>query len=655
LIYSVQDEDTFSEDGFRRAIGIRDVALLPVMIDDEAVGALALSSRDEGVYHAEHMRVLETFAGQLALAAAATNLRRDAEHRAAHAQFMATTAGMLAETADPVSMFDVVLAKAGEVLGDLNAVFLPDAAGALRLESLATVDSGKAAIARQLLSGPAICGQDGPIGRAGVGDSVLIPDFADPAIAAPLREDAARLGLTSLIASAMMAGAEVRGVFVSGRTDVRRAGAQPGGLTEDQFQLSHEFARLLGSALLTARLYEETRQALEQSEALRRIGQELAGSMDLDQILELVANFARLLLSADFTGVLIEESDRVFTLRAVSGTHVIDAGEIRYEFGFGLAGRAVAARRSLVVQGFPDNPEFPPEEFPFLAAERAQSALVTPLRLGDQILGALIVSCRTAHIFDAAQVQLAEALAVQAAIAVEHARLFAQARQAIDERDQFLSVAAHELRTPLTTLRGRVQLLQRRLGSVLTPAGEEALRVVLRQVDRLSRMVNDLLDVSRVQAGGLPLSPERLDLVDLVFRATQELDEATEGPALAYSTEEPELYVSADPWRLEQVMANLLSNARRFTVPDGSIRVSLARDGDQARVEVEDDGIGIEREHLERIFEPFYQIAAEPRVGVGLGLAICRQIVESHGGRLWVTSPGPGKGATFIMTLPLVA
>lgn len=649
LIHTVEPENRFSEDANRRAAGVIEAVLLPVVVDDAVVGVLALSSRQRGVYRSDDLWFLETIADHFGLAVAATNLRRDAERRAARAQFLVEVADLLGATTNPEAMLDQVLDAAATVLGDLNAVLLADRdSHELRLAAARTVAPDDLPLVHEILTRQEPPGTLAVIDPVADRGEVLIIRPQDESLPARFRQDAAHIGLQALLTVPMIEHGHVVGVYVSGRT----AGAPPGAnpLAADDLPLARELAARLASTLVSARLHAETRQALSESEALRRIGQELSSSVDVDQVFELVSSFARLLLTGDYAAVAAEHEDGALSWRAMVGNRA-DA-HLREPFlpGYGAVSRAAAARRPVIIQDFPDNAEFPPDEFPVLEAEATRSALAVPLRAGEQIFGALVVGYRQPHDFPPGELHLAEALATQAAIALEHARLFAEAQRAIAHRDQFLSVAAHELRTPLTTLRGRVQLLRRRLGDSLTPSAAESLQIVLRQVDRLARMVNDLLDVSRVQSGRLPLVRERVDLVELTAHRVREA-EHDEGPTVEFASDLDTLPAWVDPWRLEQVLANLLSNARRFSPAEGRVTVRLAREGDNARIEIEDEGIGIAPEHLERIFEPFFQVDPEPRMGVGLGLAICRQIVGDHGGRLWATSPGPG--STFVMTLPL--
>ncbi len=655
FIYTLGQEARFVEDPERRAAGIACVALLPVTVDNVIVGTLALSSTHEGAYHEARLWLLEAIANQFGLAVAATRLRRDAELRARHAQFLAEAGGILAEATDVSRVLDQVLAGAAAMFGDVNAVILRDSEGEdWTLQALAARTPPEAAAARSRLSSPSMVARDGLLAPAFRGTSVLLHHQADVAGSddAPLANawDVAR----SLLATPIVTRGEVLGAFVSAQT-ASGSGDQTGRFTDLDLQAAREFARRLADALARSRLHAETRRALDMSEALRRIGQELLTSVDQNQVVDLVATFARLLLDADYAAVAVQEPSGTFTWQTVVGNHTDRHHGAHIPYGVGPAGRVAATRQAIVIDDLTAEESFTAGELNLYIAEELQSAAIVPLGAEERVFGALLVGCRQVHRFPPAELHLVELLAAQAAIALEHARLFAETRQALEERDRFLSVAAHELRTPLTTLRGRLQLLQRRLGGTATapPQTEEGLRVVLAQIDRLTHMVSDLLDVSRLRTGGLPLNRTVVDLVDLTRQSVEEANEGDQTPALSFSSSVETLIAFVDPWRVEQVMSNLITNARRFTAADGQIDVRLKQEGGVALIEVADTGIGIPTADLDRIFEPFYQVNPNAGRGVGLGLAICRQIVTDHGGRLWATPAAGGHGSVFTVMLPI--
>jgi len=654
LLYALGADDRFVEDGLRRRIGIRQVAIVPIVVDDRPIGVLTVSSTQPDAYHAGQLWILQTIGDHLGLAVAATNLRGDAERRAARAQFLAETGQLFASSLDLEQTLRRAVGRAAEVLGDLNAVFLRhEESGEIQLRGLShpdqTVEAAAWADSREHGLDP----DSFLTSEALRGESVLFSHLTPESAGPGFRAIVTRLRLHSALAVPMVASGRVIGVLSSACTP---AAINPDGsnrvLTGDDLAFAQDIAAQMATAVDNARLHAATQRALDESEALRRIGQELTSSIELDRTLDLVASFARLLLGADYAAVAGEGADSTFAWRAMTGNRTTLHLDLGFEPGLGAVGRAMDARQAVSVDPDADADRLG-REAAIHTAEGARAVLAVPLVTGERAVGALVLGYRTAHTFTPAYSRLAAALAAHAALVLENARLFDAARRAVAARDEFLTIAAHELRTPLTTLQGRAQLLQRRLAHVLPTQDLESIGIMRRQLNRLNRMVNDLLDVSRLTAGRLLPIPERVDLVGLSRIAAEEFE--TPRQPIHFETAEPELVGFWDPWRLDQVLANLLSNAIRYSPLDMPITMRLSRDGADARLDVIDRGAGIPAAELARIFEPYYRGDQENRAGFGLGLAICRQIIADHGGSLLAESDGPGAGATFTIRLPLPA
>lgn len=652
LLYELGADDRFAEDGLRRKIGIRQVAIVPIVVDDQPIGVLTVSSTHPDAYHAGQLWILQTIGDHLGLAVAATNLRGDAERRAARAQFLAETGQLFASSLDLEQTLRRAVGRAAEVLGDLNAVFLcHEDSGEVQLRGLSHPDQTVEAVAWAYSREHGLDPDSLLTSEALRGDSVLrshlTPETAEPGF----RAIVTRLQLHSALAVPMVASGRVIGVLSSACTP---AAINPDGttrvLTGDDLAFAQDIAAQMATAVDNARLHAATQRALDESEALRRIGQELTSSIELDRTLDLVASFARLLLGADYAAVAGEGADSTFAWRAMTGNRTNLHLDLGLEPGLGAVGRAMDARQAVSVDPDADADGLG-HEAAIHAAEGARAVLAVPLVTGERAVGALVLGYRTAHTFTPADSRLAAALAAQAALVLENARLFDAARRAVAARDEFLTIAAHELRTPLTTLQGRAQLLQRRLANVLPTQDLESIGIMRRQLNRLNRMVNDLLDVSRLTAGRLLPMPERVDLVGLARIAAEEFE--TPRQPIRFETALPDLVGFWDPWRLDQVLANLLSNAIRYSPLDTPITMRLSREGPDARLDVIDRGAGIPADELARIFEPYYRGDQENRAGFGLGLAICRQIIADHGGSLIAESGGSGSGATFTIRLPM--
>ena len=296
-----------------------------------------------------------------------------------------------------------------------------------------------------------------------------------------------------------------------------------------------------------------------------------------------------------------------------------------------------------------------------LRAAGLRSSLLIPLVARGSVLGALtlVVTVQSRRSYIRADVTIAEELARRAAQAMDNARLYSEAQAALHARDEFLMIASHELRTPVTAVRTASQLLQRRRaqGQLDDAFLDRALRHMGQAGDRLVSLTEDLLDVSRLQSGHFELHPVDLDLVlfaqDVVERWRDQLG-SRHPLRLEVGGAGGALPVRADPARLEQVLANLLGNAAKYSPEGGPIDIWLRRDGNGVRLDVHDRGIGLPPDAEAVIFRPFGRgaNATERQIpGLGMGLYICRQIIERHGGRIWAERAG-AQTTVFSLWLP---
>jgi PAS domain S-box-containing protein len=288
-----------------------------------------------------------------------------------------------------------------------------------------------------------------------------------------------------------------------------------------------------------------------------------------------------------------------------------------------------------------------------------KSAMVVPMTARGRAIGTLsFIVTRPERRYGPADLALARDLAHRAAVAVDNARLYAEAEGANRAKDQFLATLSHELRTPLTAMLGWVLLLRSgRLGSEEAAA---ALASIERNTRVQAQLINDLLDVSRIVAGKLQVDKRPVDLRVVIEHALESVRPDTEARKLVVSVAiDPDAaWVPGDAMRLEQVMLNLLGNAAKFTPEGGRIEVRLARHDTAASLTVSDTGQGIDPAMLPHIFETFHQAdssSTRRHGGLGLGLAIVRRLVALHGGRVEAASAGRDQGAAFTVFLPLLA
>jgi len=292
----------------------------------------------------------------------------------------------------------------------------------------------------------------------------------------------------------------------------------------------------------------------------------------------------------------------------------------------------------------------------------AKSALLVPILNRDHVLGTLaLASTETARRYDDDAVMLLEEIGRRAGAALENAQLYRDAQEAAARaeaasrvKDEFLATVSHELRTPLNAIVGWASLLRERS---LDPELAKAIEIIDRNAQAQVKIIDDILDVSRIIAGKLRLEPLPMDLTRIAREALEVVRPAAEAKSIALDFRAPgkACVVLGDPERLQQVAWNLLSNAVKFSDSGGVIRLAIESTESHVLLRVSDDGRGIEPDFLPFVFDRFRQADASTtrRIGgLGLGLALVRHIVELHGGTVAAESPGPGKGSTFTIALP---
>jgi signal transduction histidine kinase len=430
---------------------------------------------------------------------------------------------------------------------------------------------------------------------------------------------------------------------------------------------------------------EEDKAALQrkvvETRTLCEIGQEITAQMALEPTLHLIVERARELLQAEVSLLALRQGESdTLAIQAYSGTVPEALAGVRFKPGEGLNGRVIMAGIPMRVNDYIH--EY--RESPFLEAVKEagiRSAVAVPLKARGTVIGVLAVTSRAPHQFREEEQQLLSALADQAAIAIENAKLYEQVKQYAGEleakvevrtralqeanerlkeldrlKSEFVSDVSHELRTPLTSIKGYVDYLLEGIAGELSQPQRDFLIRVKGNTDRVLRLINDLLDLARIEAGRVDLHPVRLSLLEVATEVIDALKPLASEKGIDLGTRFPEtdVFVRADRDHLSQVLLNLIHNAVKFTPPGGRARVRAKVQGDGNVVTVvQDTGEGIPREEWERVFGKFHQVSQTPPQpkSSGLGLAITKKLIELQGGKIWVRSD-PGKGSEFSFTLP---
>ncbi len=438
-----------------------------------------------------------------------------------------------------------------------------------------------------------------------------------------------------------------------------------GKFNKEDAELLLSFGSQAAIAIENARLFTSTDQALqrrvEELTFMQHIDRQLNATLDYREVMSQTLDWA-LRISHAKIGLIAafhddeEEQGLQFLAHKGYPEEMIEQYKERlWPLERGLIGWAVRQGEPSLVTDVDSDPHYEPG----VPGMRAQ--LTLPIRREDRVIGVLALESDDPDCFDEEALESLSRLIEHAAIAIDNARLFQQVQRANQAKTEFISFVSHELKQPMTSMKGYVDLLMKGLAGPLTEQQRMFLQVVRTNVDRMNRLVSDLLDISRLEAGKLRLEmrvlqPEEVS-EDAVNAFRQPIEAKKQKLRVEIEDHLPPVY--GDYERLVQVLTNLLSNAHKYTPEGGEITFRVRRWEEEGksyvRWDVIDSGIGISEEDMKRLFTKFFR-SSNPRVrdvkGTGLGLTITRRIVELHGGRVEVQSE-LGKGSTFSVLIPV--
>lgn len=594
---------------------------------------------------------------------------RDARHQSAASREILAALGRSA--ANPGDVLDTIVEYAARLCGARAAqLFLLDD-GVFRLSRVGGQTPEE--YRRYLQDHPIATNRSSTVGRAAEDRCThQVPDVLADADYGRL--DLQRLtGFRTLLSTPMLLQDEVVGVLSMWRTDVAP-------FNDRERELLEEFAVQGAIVLRQVNLMRtlESRSSelagkVTQLEALREVGEAVASSLDLDEVLDqIVSNAVRLTklgfgdisLSTDGGSILeYDESSDSFHVRAAFGSSPDLMAKLRaitIDRESTQLGRTALQRRPLEI------PDLSAAELdPYLEImlhDGWRSLLAVPMLRGDTMVGVLVVRRRGTGRFPPDVTELLETFASQSALAIVNARLFRELETKTREleiagrhKSEFLASMSHELRTPLNAVIGFSEVLLDRMFGDLNERQDEYLRDIRNSGRHLLELLNEILDLSKVEAGQMVLDPSEFSIVGALEYTLTMVRERAAAHAISLKLDVADDLdtVEADELRFKQVVLNLVSNAVKFTPDGGSVAIRAVRDGTQLRVTVSDTGIGVAPEDQERIFESFQQGRRGPakEEGTGLGLTLCRRIVGLFGGRMWLEST-LGVGSTFGFSIP---
>jgi len=459
-----------------------------------------------------------------------------------------------------------------------------------------------------------------------------------------------------------------------GTIHIRRLEVRP--FTEKQIKLLETFASQAVIAIENVRLFKElearTRElarSVGELKALGEVGQAVSSTLDLQTVLSTIVGRAVQLSGTD-CGIIYEydEPTQEFHLRA---SYQMEEDLVKayqstpLRLGQGATGRAAETRLPYQIADLREEHELPTRGMrPLLFRLGYQSLLAVPLLLEQKIMGTLTIYRRQTGSFAPEVVNLLQTFATQSALAIQNARLFREIEEKSREieaanrhKSEFLANMSHELRTPLNAIIGFSEVLGERLFGELNEKQAEYTDDILTSGRHLLSLINEILDLSKVEAGRMELEMAAFDLPLAIDNArTFVRERATKhGITLDVSVDERLGDFVGDERKIKQILLNLLSNAVKFTPEGGRIGINARQVDSAVEISVSDTGVGIAPEDQPKIFEEFRQVGSDYThkvEGTGLGLTLAKKFVELHGGKIWVESE-VGKGSKFTFTLPI--
>jgi signal transduction histidine kinase/ActR/RegA family two-component response regulator len=473
-----------------------------------------------------------------------------------------------------------------------------------------------------------------------------------------------RAGFRTMLATPMILQDELVGVLSMWRTDVKPFDARERELLEE-FAVQGAIAlRQRDLMLALDSRKKELEGKVDQLVALREVGEAVGSSLDLDEVLDRIVSNAVQLTRTDGGSIMeYDESSDSFHVRAAYGSSPALLQQLRavtIDRESTLVGRTALDRKPLEVADLAQA-ELDPH-LDILFRDGWRSVLAVPLLRGDKMVGVLVIRRRSTGSFPSEMSELLETFATQSALAIVNARLFRELETKTGEleiagrhKSEFLASMSHELRTPLNAVIGFSEVLLDRMFGDINERQDEYLRDIRNAGRHLLELLNEILDLSKVEAGQMVLEPSTFGVSSVVESTLAMVRERATQHAITITVDVGDDIdtVTADELRFKQVVLNLLSNAVKFTPDGGSVSVRAYREGTVLTVTVTDTGIGVPPEDQERIFESFQQgrRGAPKEEGTGLGLTLSRRIVELFGGRMWLKST-PGSGSTFGFSVP---
>jgi GAF domain-containing protein len=665
-VLAAADFDAYGTEVIRRE-GRRSTLAVPLLKEDTLLGVIVTSHYDEvKPFTDNQIKLVETFADQAVIAienvrlfkelqSRNSELREALEHQTATAEVL----GIISRSPTDVQpVLNAIVESAARVCGIDDVVLRLREGDMMTVRAhfgLIPIGSGRS---EMTVNEPRYrwMGEHGTLHIPDRREQNIIPSVGSVSewrswLGVPLRQHHEILG----------------GLFA------RRMEVRP--FTENQIKLLETFADQAVIAIENVRLFNELNErtneltrSVGELRALGEVGQAVSSTLDLETVLTRIVSHAVQLSGTDGGAIYeYDEQSEEFLLRATDHMEEELITALRDNpprLGDGVVGRAAVHREPVVVPNILEERAYAPRMRQLLERFGFRASLAVPLLREDRIIGGLVVRRKSTGEFRPEVIELMKTFATQSVLAIQNARLFReieeksrQIESANRHKSEFLANMSHELRTPLNAIIGFSEVLGERLFGELNEKQAEYTDDILTSGRHLLSLINEILDLSKVEAGRMELETTTFDLPLAIDNARTFVRERATNHEITLDVKVDERIgdIVGDERKIKQVLLNLLSNAVKFTPQGGRITINARPINAAVEISVTDTGIGIAEQDQPKVFEEFRQVGndnAKKIEGTGLGLTLAKKFVELHGGRIWVESE-LGKGSTFVFTLPI--
>jgi signal transduction histidine kinase len=657
---TAKEELSPKEKEMAERLNIRSILVVPLVIGEKTLGTMQLISLgDVKEFTEKEIDICQTIANQAAIAIENAHLYSELKRHDKTLETLFEIDRVMSQVLDLDELLKEAIAKTIAVTSsDAGWIYLLQEDGiTLNLETYLGISPELAAAASRLKAGEGVSGMAVSSGKPVIMD---IENYPYPGLLPLMEKD----GIVSLAGIPVLAKGKIVGAMVLSSRRHRI-------FSKDDIDVLSSIGSQIGVAVENARLYSELKRHDKTLQILFEIDRVVSQSLDLAEIFKVALAKSIQVTSSDAGAIYLLEEDgmklKIKTSFGISADFARAVSEIKV--GEGIAGTSAQIKKPFVT----DIDHYPTRDFlPLLEKEGLATLVGTPLTAKGKVVGAMNLANRRRRIFSKDDLDVLASIGSQIGVAIENARLYHEARlsyqklqsayeelKSLDRmKSEFLSNVSHELKTPLVSVRGYSELMRDEKVGALTATQKKSLEAIIRNTDRLTRLIDSLLFLSMQQMGKpeIKMKPKPQSIDEIITASMADMKVQAEKKNLSMIKTVPaDLMVMGDRDRLTEVFLNLIDNATKFTHPDGKITISAWKEGENVHITVTDTGVGIPENVMPYLFQRFYQVDASltrKYGGIGLGLYICKSIIDAHNGGIWIESK-VGKGTAVHILLPV--